>query len=200
MEKIERIKKIEKLQYPVGDGAIWIIIYIELITFGLFFMGFAYTRMENRELFNNSQLLLDPKIGFINTLILLSSSYFVAKAVWLAKNSTQKEIEQKGGFSLLVAIFLGGFFLVLKLVEFIDKYQNGINLSTNSFFMFYFLLTMFHFMHIVLGLIILINLYNNTHLGLYTNKEHKGLQTGASYWHMVDLLWIVLFPLVYIIR
>ena len=66
--------------------------------------------------------------------------------------------------------------------------------------MFYFILTMFHFMHVVLGMIILFNLYQKTKIGGYTTKDHIGFESGASYWHMVDLLWIVLFPLIYIIR
>ncbi len=192
--------KKEKLQYPSGDFSIWIIIYIELITFGLFFIGFAFSRKEQVEVFNSSQLLLDQRFGFVNTILLITSSYFVVKAVTIIKTINTEESFQKASVYLLGAIGLGGIFLIIKIIEFSDKYSQGINLSTNSFFMFYFILTIFHFMHVILGMIILYNLYLNTKEGLYTKKEHRGLETGASYWHMVDLLWIVLFPLVYIIR
>ena len=189
-----------KAQYPPGDFAIWIIIYIELLTFGLFFIGYAYSRRADIELFNTSQLLLDQRAGFINTLILITSSYLVVQAVHLIKKTNTKEAFNKASNYLLGAIGLGGVFLVLKMTEFVDKYQHGINLSTNKFFMFYFLLTIFHFLHVLLGMIILFNLQQKTKIGGYTKEDHRGLETGASYWHMVDLLWIVLFPLIYILR
>ena len=189
-----------KTLYPAGDFGIWIIIYIELLTFGLFFVGFAYSRRADIELFNSSQLLLDQRAGFINTILLLTSSYFVVKAVEAIKKLEIKEASQEAKNWLVGAMGMGGIFLVIKLMEFVGKYQEGINLSTNNFFMFYFLLTMFHFMHVVLGMMILFNLYQKTKIGGYTATDHRGLETGASYWHMVDLLWIVLFPLIYIMR
>lgn len=190
----------EKLHYPPGDFGVWIIIYIELLTFGLFFIGFAFSRKNQLEVFNNSQLLLDQRFGFTNTLLLITSSYFVVKALQIIKNINTKEYFQRASYYLLGAIGFGLIFLIIKLFELTDKYSSGINLSTNSFFMFYFILTVFHFMHVVLGMIILTHLYQNTKAGLYTKNEHKGFESGASYWHMVDLLWIVLFPLLYIIR
>lgn len=192
--------KKEKLAYPPGDFGVWIIIYIELLTFGLFFIGFAFSRKNQIEVFNNSQLLLDQRFGFINTLLLITSSYFVVKALQIIKSINIKESFQKASYYLLGAIGFGGIFLIIKLFELTDKYSSGSNLSTNSFFMFYFILTVFHFMHVVLGMIILYHLYINTKVGLYTKNNHKGFESGASYWHMVDLLWIVLFPLLYIIR
>ena len=189
-----------KTKYPPGDFAIWIIIYIELLTFGLFFIGYIYSRRGDVELFNASQTLLDQRAGFVNTLILIISSYLVIKAVKLVKTINTQDAFAKASKYLLMAIGLGGIFLILKMSEFVGKYQDGINLSTNTFFMFYFLLTVFHFLHVLLGMIILFNLYKKTKIGGYTKADHKGLETGASYWHMVDLLWIVLFPLIYIIR
>ena len=189
-----------KNKFPPGDAAIWIIIYIELLTFGLFFLGYIYSRRADVELFNASQLLLDQRAGFINTILLISSSYFVVKAVESIKIMNLKKASIHASNWLLGAIGFGGIFLVIKMSEFISKYQDGINLSTNKFFMFYFLLTMFHFLHVLLGMIILFNLYLKTKINGYTKEDHKGMETGASYWHMVDLLWIVLFPLIYIIR
>ncbi|MCK5293363.1 MAG: cytochrome c oxidase subunit 3 [Arcobacteraceae bacterium] len=189
-----------KTKYPPGDFAVWIIIYIELLTFGLFFIGYIYSRRGDIELFNASQSLLDTRAGFVNTILLITSSYLVIKTVKLIKSINTKEAFDKASNYLLGAIGLGGIFLILKMTEFVGKYSEGINLSTNKFFMFYFLLTMFHFMHVVLGMIILFNLYQKTKIGGYTKNDHKGLESGASYWHMVDLLWIVLFPLIYIIR
>lgn len=190
----------EKLDYPPGDFLVWIIIYIELLTFGLFFIGFAISRKNQLEIFNTSQLLLDQRFGFINTVLLISSSYFVVKAIKIIKHSQASESFTKASSYLLGTIGFGGVFLLIKIFELASKYSDEINLSTNSFFMFYFILSIFHFMHVILGIIILYNLYINTKAGVYTKDEHRGLESGASYWHMVDLLWIVLFPLLYIIR
>ncbi len=187
-------------KYPPGDFAIWIIIYIELITFAALFLGYAYSRRLDLELFNKSQLLLEQNLGFINTIALITSSYFLVKAIEIIKKDEKTNTFFLASNYILGAIGLGTIFLVLKIFEFSHKYEQGINLSTNTFFMFYFLLTIFHFMHVLLGVIILFNLYKKTKIGDYTKSNHLGLETGASYWHMVDLLWIILFPLIYIMR
>lgn len=192
-----------KEQYTPGDFAIWIIIYVELITFGLLFLGYAFSRRADIELFNESQLMLSQTSGFINTFILITSSYFVVKAVNNMKSMTQesyKEFNIKASKWLLFAIICGVSFLIIKITEFSHIFGEGITLSTNKFFMFYLFLTVFHFMHVLLGSIILFNIYKKTKIYGYTPDDYRGFETGASYWHMVDLLWIVLFPLVYIIR
>lgn len=181
---------------PPGDFGIWIIIYIELITFAGLFLGYAFSRRSNIEMFNESQLLLDQRAGFINTIVLITGSWFVVKAIQAIKNNNSK----LSATWLLSAIGVSSIFIFVKLMEFSDKFAQGINLSTNTFFMFYLMLTVFHFLHVVLGLIILVNIYNKTRVGGYSAQDHKGMETGASYWHLIDLLWIVLFPLVYIVR
>ena len=187
-------------KYPPGDFAIWIIIYIELITFAALFIGYAYSRKQDIELFNQSQLLLEQNYGFINTIILITSSYFIVKAIEIIKEKENLNTFFTASNYILGSIGLGVVFLILKCIEFYDKAQEGINISTNTFFMFYYILTVFHFLHVILGIIILSILYKKTRIGVYTQENHIGLETGASYWHMVDLLWIVLFPLIYIMR
>jgi nitric oxide reductase NorE protein len=73
-------------------------------------------------------------------------------------------------------------------------------LSTNTFYMFYISLTFFHFMHVILGMVILTAIWLQARKGAYTSQNSHGLESGAAYWHMVDLLWIILFPLVYVMR
>lgn len=199
MPKVLEIKE----PYPPGDFAIWIIIYVELVTFGILFVGYAYSRRVHLQMFNDSQLLLNKNIGFINTLVLITSSFFIVKAIQKIKNMPAYNSYESSVVAsrwLLSAILFGILFLFLKLSEFSHIFAQGITLSTNTFFMFYLLLTMFHFMHVSLGVIILFNLYQKTKAQGYTPKDCRGLETGALYWHLVDLLWIVLFPLVYIIR
>ena len=196
-------KIITKEEVPPGDFAVWIIIYVELLTFALFFLGYAFSRRADIELFNGSQEILSQTSGFINTFILITSSFFVVKGVQVIKNMTQenyKEFNLKASRWLLLALTCGVAFLVIKITEFSHVFGLGINLSTNKFFMFYILLTGFHFMHVLLGSVVLFNIYQKTKSYGYTPDDYKGFESGASYWHMVDLLWIVLFPLIYIIR
>ena len=199
MSKIITLKE----PYPPGDLAIWIIIYVEFITFALLFLGYAFSRRLDVELFNASQLAVNQTSGFINTFILITSSYFVVKAVQSIRNMTeksQKESNIQASKWLLFAIMCGIAFLGIKVTEFSHIFGMGIHLSTNKYFMFYLMLTVFHFLHVLLGSGILFIIYKKTKIYGYLPNDSKGIETGASYWHMVDLLWIVLFPLVYIIR
>ena len=192
-----------KEPYPPGDLAIWVIIYVEFITFALLFLGYAFSRRLDVELFNASQLAVNQTSGFINTFILITSSYFVVKAVQSIRNMTQesqKESNVQASKWLLSAIMCGIAFLGVKVTEFSHIFGMGIHLSTNKYFMFYIMLTVFHFLHVLLGSGILFIIYKKTKIYGYLPNDSKGIETGASYWHMVDLLWIVLFPLVYIIR
>ncbi len=192
-----------KEAYPPGDLAIWVIIYVEFITFALLFLGYAFSRRLDVELFNASQLAVNQTSGFVNTIILITSSYFVVKAVHSIKNMTADTLQESNKEAskwLLFAILCGLAFVTIKIIEFSHIFGMGINLSTNRFFMFYIMLTVFHFLHVILGSGILFLIYKKTKINGYLPNDSKGIETGASYWHMVDLLWIVLFPLVYIIR
>ena len=193
-----------KEPYPPGDFAIWLVIYVELVTFGFMFLGYAFSRHADVALFNKSQLLLNQTSGFIDTLILITGSYFIVKAVNLVKNAKGeqiiKEANQKASKWIAASVLFGCLFLINKLLEFSDIFSQGISLGTNKFFMFYLLLTMFHFMHVTLGTIILFNIFRRTKASAYSAENTRGIETGAVYWHLVDVLWIVLFPLIYIIR
>jgi len=179
-----------------GDFAIWLFIYAELLVFGVFFISYAVVRSHNVALFNESQLLLDARLGLLNTLVLISSSYFVVRAVHAIQHNNQS----KCVVWLNWAIASGLIFVVVKIVEFYSKAAEGINLSTNVFYMYYLSMTFFHFMHVILGLVILFAVMLKARRGGYSTEDHIGVETGASYWHMVDLVWIVLFPLVYLMR
>ena len=179
-----------------GDFAIWIFILAEMLAFGVLFVAYAFTRAGDVELFNASQETLNRTAGAINTLVLITSSYFVMRAVTAIKHGLSKDC----AWWLGAALMLGGVFVGIKAMEFHDKFAAGITLSTNSFYMFYLALTFFHFMHVLMGMIILGCVIAKARRGGYSARDHVGVETGASFWHMVDLLWIILFPLVYVIR
>lgn len=174
----------------------WCFILAELLVFGIFFLAYAFTRARNIELFNASQLELDRVSGVINTVLLISSSYFVVRAVDAIRRDQSKRCAQW----LMAAMAFGGGFMVQKLMEFGAKVGAGISMSTNTFYMFYLFLGFFHFMHVLLGMIILAAVALKARKGGYSSADHVGVETGASYWHMVDLVWIVLFPLIYVLH
>ena len=179
-----------------GDLAMWLIILAELLTFGILFLCYAFARSQNVALFNASQLTLDLHSGAINTVLLITGSWCVVRAV----KAVRRNASASGVRWLLAALLCGVGFVSLKVIEFSAKLDAGIDLSTNTFYMFYILLTAFHFFHVILGMIFLTVLMFKTWRGAYGSHEHHALETGAAFWHMVDLLWIVLFPLVYVMR
>lgn len=186
----------QRLRQPPGDLAIWIFILAELLVFAVFFLAYAWTRRANVELFNEFQLTLDRGAGLVNTLALLTSSYCVVRAVAAVRADRVRNCASW----LLAAIGLGGLFLIVKLVEYQHHFALGISLSTNTFYMFYLSLTFFHFMHVIMGMVILAAVAAKARRRGYSAAEHVGVETGASYWHMVDLVWLILFPLVYVMR
>lgn len=179
-----------------GDFAIWIFIFAELLVFGIFFLIYAVMRARNVELFDQYQNTLNREIGAMNTLLLITASYFVVKAVHAVREGNLQACTHW----LYASLGAGTGFLILKSSEFYAKFSAGISMDTNTFYFFYISLTFFHYLHVILGMIILIAVLIKTKRGKYSALEHTGVETGASYWHMVDLVWIVLFPLVYIIR
>ncbi|MCE1183600.1 MAG: cytochrome c oxidase subunit 3 family protein [Rhodocyclales bacterium] len=179
-----------------GDLAIWFFILAEMIAFAVFFAAYAFARASHVEEFNLYQQTLDRNSGALNTVLLISGSWFVALAVRAAHADEQKAIAR----NLLLGWLCGAGFLIVKCFEYAAKFGAGISLSTNTFYMFYISLTFFHFMHVLLGMVILSVLWFQARKGVYGAHEANGLESGAAYWHMVDLLWIVLFPLVYVMR
>ena len=179
-----------------GDLAIWIFILAEMLVFAVFFSAYAFARAKNVEMFNLYQQTLDRNAGALNTLLLITGSWFVVLAVQAAHRDDNKAITR----NVALGFLCGGAFLVVKILEYSAKFGAGISLSTNTFYMFYISLTFFHFMHVILGMIILAAIWLQARKGAYTSQNAHGLESGAAYWHMVDLLWIILFPLVYVMR
>ncbi len=186
----------KKPRWPPGDLVIWIFIMAELLVFGVFFATYAFTRAHHVAQFDTYQLTLNRNAALINTLALITSSYFVVRAVAAIRADNSQACFRW----LLAALAMGLLFLVVKGAEYHHHFSMGVNLGTNTFYMFYLSLTFFHFLHVVLGMIILLAVALKAHRGGYSAAEHTGVETGASYWHMVDLVWMILFPLVYVMR
>jgi nitric oxide reductase NorE protein len=184
-----------------GDMAVWIFILAELLAFGVFFLAYAFARSRNPALFDAEQVHLDRVSGALNTLWLVSSSALVAQAVAMVRRGGALDLASaRAARLMLAALACGAGFLVTKGHEYVVHFGAGMELSTSTFTMFYLGLTGFHFMHVLLGMAVLTVLWRHTAAGAYTARDAHGLESGAAYWHMVDLVWLVLFPLVYVMR
>ena len=179
-----------------GDLAIWFFILAEMLAFAVFFSAYAFARARHVEEFNLYQQTLDRNLGALNTVLLITGSWFVVLAVQAAHHDNRPAISR----NILLGWLCGGGFLIVKVIEYSAKFGAGISMSTNTFYMFYISLTFFHFMHVILGMVILAILWVQALQGVYGSHDAHGLESGAAYWHMVDLLWIILFPLVYVMR
>lgn len=180
----------KNIYYPPGGILMWIIIFIELFTFGIALIALTISSKENPELFHESCLKLNRTFGAINTLFLLTSGFFVANAV---ENFKKKQFD-KSLFQINIAMLGGLLFIILKSIEYYSKIENGYTLDTNSFFTYYWLLTGFHFIHVVVGLVILFILNRNI-----SKQNIEDVEASAAFWHMCDLIWLLLFPVLYLI-
>jgi nitric oxide reductase NorE protein len=178
-----------------GDAGVWLFIAADTFMFALFFSSFMYERTKNVELFNASQLALDPSIGALNTVFLLTGSWFVVMAVEASKRQFRTTLVS----CLAAAVACGLAFGTVKLFEYHGKIAHGLTMLTNDFYMYYFALTGLHFVHLVIGIVVLAVLLTMARAST-TGDYQRYLESGASYWHMVDLLWIMLFPLFYLVR
>lgn len=179
-----------------GDLAIWFFILAELAVFSIFFVAYAFVRLNNLEMFQEGFHHLNRTAGVINTLALITSSYFVVRAVMEAHQGNQTGCSRWLNWALVC----GAVYVVVKLWEYSETLDAGFSIHTNTFYMFYFFLTFFHFAHVLLGMVILAILSFKSRQGAYQGEEVAVIESGASYWHMIDLLWIILFPLVYVLH
>jgi len=180
--------------YPPGGILLWVLITVELITFGAALIALAVSSRDNPALYHQSRLQLNATFGAINTLFLLTSGYFMAMTV----HKVQQKNIKKAAFYNQLAMLGGLLFLLLKSVEYYEKIQHGLTIGYNTFFTFYWLLTAFHVIHVLVGLGILFFMY----LGMrkaQANPDILNVEAGAAFWHMCDLIWLLLFPMLYLI-
>ena len=155
-----------------------------------------YYRAQQPVLYAASQALLDQNKATLGTVLLLTSSLLVLCGVQFLRT----RVSRRAPACFAAAIVLGTGFVVLKGLEYADKLDAGIGLTTNEFFTFYFMLTGIHLAHVLIGLVLLGCVWHRARRMDGRSGPMVLVEGGASYWHMVDLLWIVLFPLLYLMR
>ncbi|WP_293393617.1 cytochrome c oxidase subunit 3 family protein [Nevskia sp.] len=175
---------------------VWVFVLADMCFFGVLFVSFMQERIKQGALFETARHTLNPDFGGINTLILLTSSWFVVLAVDAAKRDRLATIPKL----LLAAMLCGIAFGISKAIEYGGKLAAGITPMSNDFYMFYFSLTGIHLLHVIGGCVMLTVFWLKARRGEFDSRNMKVLESGATYWHMVDLLWIFLFPLLYLLR
>ncbi len=179
-----------------GEAGVWVLIVGDMMVFGIFFAVFTYYRGLDLATFAEGRAQLNQSYGLVNTLLLLASSWLVAIAVQTARAGEGETAPRCFALAGLCGLGFAG----VKVLEYGEKIAAGVALTTNDFFMYYYMFTGIHFFHLLVGLVVLYFLWRRARAGLQTPGDLLFLESGASYWHMVDLLWIVLFSLLYLLR
>ena len=179
-----------------GEAGVWVFLLGYMVVFAQLFAVFVYYRAADVPLFASAQHSLNQSLGALNTLLLLTSSWFVIHAVEAVR--AHRAALARG---LLVAAFLCGIgFMVVKYFEYGEKLRAGLTITSNDFFMYYYLLTGIHLLHVTLGMTVLVYLWQRLRSATDIDAHISAVESGASFWHMVDILWILLFALVYLMR
>jgi cytochrome c oxidase subunit 3 len=184
----------------------WLFLFTELLLFGGMFILYAAYRYMYADAFRAAALRLDPVIGSVNTIILLTSSLTVVLAI-LALRKGQKLLSKLMlGFTFLCGIG----FLINKYFEWSIKFHHGIypkgpemaNMSNgeNVFFGLYYVMTGLHGLHVIVGLTFFAFIYYMIEKNKLTATNNQKFENAGLYWHLVDIIWIFLFPLFYLIH
>jgi cytochrome c oxidase subunit III len=192
---------------PVGAKiGMWLFLLTELLLFGGMFIIYGTYRYMNSDAFHLAALELNTPVGTLNTIILLTSSLTVAMSI--------TAIQKKNKFLSLIliglTIFFAFAFLVNKYFEWTAKIHHGIypggpELSNRSngevlFFGLYYVMTGIHGLHVIVGMVILTFMFVFVKRNTVTDTDYSKLENAGLYWHLVDLIWIFLFPLFYLLR
>jgi nitric oxide reductase NorE protein len=180
-----------------GEEGTWIFIFGDMTVFALFFAVFLHNRIADPVGFAADQTKLNQNFGAINTVLLLVSSLLVVLGVRAVKSETLRHLAPR---FIVGAWLCGAGFLAIKVLEYAEKIHHGITPQTSDFFMYYFVLTGLHAFHLLIGLVVLVVLYKLSKKPEMTRTQFGFFEGGACFWHMVDLLWIVLFPLIFLVR
>ncbi len=194
-------------QRTAASLGMWVFLMTEMMFFGAMFLAYSTYRIFHTEGFAEGSRHMNIMLGTVNTFILLSSSFFMAMAVHAAEEGKNRKVL---GF-LLVTIVLGSAFVALKFLEYAQHLAEGLNPGPNFawggpyapqvhlFISFYFVMTGTHALHMVVGLCLLSFLAFLAIRKTFTPEYNTPAEVVGLYWHFVDIVWIFLYPLFYLI-
>ncbi len=167
-----------------GTALLWVLVWSELVAFGLLFGAFLVTGIVQQDAFVQARTHLNMSLAGLNTMVLLTSGYFAA----LAARGGASSCQTRG--ALIAAALFGGLFTAIKLFEYAGEIVVAGDERFGSFFELYFLITGFHLVHVVFGSVVLLL------VAIKVNRSNVLLIT--TLWHVIDLIWVLMFPLIYI--
>jgi len=177
-----------------GQPDMWAFVVFEAFLFTAYFTVYVLCRVQSLDLYLASQAQLAPWIGTLNTLLLLASSWSGARCVGAARAGSYRAALT----SSYLTVFFGVAFLVSKVLEWRAEIGQGFTFTTNEFFSFYYFLTALHFLHVLIGFVFLGVVVRE--LRDVRRRSQTLIETGATYWHTVDFLWVMIFSLLYVMR
>lgn len=195
IEKNLRSLRPVETTHASGTDGLWTFVFIDMAIFLLIFFTFMSERLRHVEQYTKSQVQLNELFGLANTLILLSSSWMVVEAVNASKRQAPVLVSRYLG----IAFLLGFAFAVNKLVEYYLKIHSGITPATNAFFSFYFFITFVHFFHVIAGMICVAYCRRHALTRTGSREYQTGLENVGLFWHLIDVLWIFIFPMLYLV-
>lgn len=188
-------ERVKPRRLPGVDG-VWVFIGADAVIFAILFLSFMQDRLKNPGMFEASRHTLNMNLGGIDTLILLTSSWSVALAI----QAINRDLVDRAPRYLLGGVLTGLMFVGSKSFEYFQKFAHGITPATDAFYMWYFTLTGIHLIHVLVGTALLTYVWIGSRRSAYSSSHRVLPECAASFWHLVDLLWIVLFPLLYLMR
>jgi cytochrome c oxidase subunit III len=194
-------------QREASSLGMWVFLVTEVLFFGGMFTAYVIYRSIYRRAFEGASNLLDIRLGAFNTAVLILSSLTMALAVWAASQGKKKLIV----VFLVLTIVLGATFLGVKVIEYRDKFvhhevpgphfvvPHGLPPQSELFFSLYFCMTGLHALHMVVGIGLLSWLIAKARRGAFSPRYNTPVDMVGLYWHFVDIVWIFLFPLLYLL-
>jgi nitric oxide reductase NorE protein len=181
-------------RFVPGQPDMWAFVLFETLVFTSYFVVYLLFRTQNRELYLQSQADLDLRFGVFNTIVLLLSSWAIARCVQASREGAYRYALRDA----FLTIFFGFAFLVSKVLEWIAEIRMENTFTSDEFFEHYFFLTSIHCLHLLIGFIVLgVAVYQ---LWRPARRSQQLIETCATYWHTVDFLWVLIFALLYVVR
>ncbi|ODR27549.1 MULTISPECIES: cytochrome c oxidase subunit 3 [Mycolicibacterium] len=185
----------EQVRRVPGEHGTWVFLFGDMLVFGAFFATFMVERAKEPELFDIARKTLHLGVGLTNTLVLLTSSLCIVVALGALRSGARLIAAR----AVVVAMIGGGVFIAFKMYEYISLVADGHGIGANHFYLYYFILTGVHLFHVCVGVGVLAFLLTQTRRHELSGTRMAVVEGGACFWHLVDLLWIVLFPLLYLV-
>ena len=181
--------------YHSSKLAMWIFLATEVHLFGGLFCTFAIFRWRYLTQFEEYGRSLNWKLGALNTVILLTSSFLMVLAV----DAAQKGLNKKVANRLFWTMICGIAFFIVKYFEWTHKFENNIYPSTHIFYGLYFTMTGIHAVHVLVGLGVMVWLWWLAKKERFSPLYYTPVEVTGLYWHLVDVVWIYLYPLLYLL-